>query len=289
MSAMIEDYNTALGILQDITESCMGDEKDFVESAIKSIHEAKMVAIEDKKNATEELMESGEISIEEYNNFTSYMEAEELESTLILEPYMTEAALSMSAALSASEARAFKSPKYENINKIAVGTTFGSSERSFIQSRLNKLASLEKLAVKPNKLKKKAGENGTVKFSYNGKDVITVTVKDNGNKKSLSVSATDGFTDSIYDAYVSAACGVMTNSIKSELSSAKNKWEMSKKGSEKAIKEYVEDIIEESGDTTIIREHLKEGIESGKINHFAARFFTRISDAMEMRNFTRRH
>ena len=280
--SMIEDYNISLESLNTIYESCSRDEKPFIEAAIKDINQAKCAAISHKKSDANMLYENGEITDKEYGNFMEYMNSEENDAILKACPYMTEAALSISAALATAEARAYNSKKYNDIMNISEGSTIGTAQKNFIHSRLKKAASIKKLDVMPNKLKKVSNDGKKAEFSYNDKVVITANITGFDKGKKISVSADPAFSDSLYDAYICATCGIMTSSIKSELANAKKAWEKNKKGSERAIKEYVEEVWEESGDFSSIRKNLNMAIADGKTSYFAAHFFNRVADAAEM-------
>lgn len=286
---MIEDYNTSLDSLKEIMESCSNEERPFIESAIKNINQAKLSAISSKIDDANILYENGELTETEYENFMEYMNDEGDAATVIVHPYMTEAALSISAALAASETKAFNSKKYNAIMSIENGKTFGTMEKTFIHSRLKKFATLKNLGVMPNKLKKSLGDNGKIEFSHNGKIVIKATVSGNNKKKNVAISSASNFSDSVYKAYVCASCGIMTSTIKSELKSAKEAWAKNKTASQKAIKEYVEEVWEESGDFSIIKENLNKAIDEGKTSHFAAQFFTRVADGYEMSLYAKGH
>ena len=281
--AMIEDYNSSLNSLSMIYESCSNEEKPFIESAIRSINQAKCEAISQKKEDAMILYENGELLDEEWENFMEYMDKEENDAILTAYPYMTEAALSVSAALAAAENNACNSKKYNAIMAKAIGESLMTMEKNFIHSRLKKLAVMKKLTIPPNKLKR-TSRGDKMEFSYDGSVAVTATISGFDKKKKVSISVSDQrFKDSIYAAYISATCGIMTDTIKSELTEAKKLWAKNKKGSEKAIKEYVEEVWEESGDFSSIKENLDMAVTEGKTSHFAAQFFTRVADAAEMK------
>lgn len=282
-TVLTSQYNDVLSLMTEMVEDCSSSEKPYLESAIKELNHAKLENIGIKKEETNAMYSEGTMDSDEAMEYMSYLESEEMDAIQVTTPYMTEAGMGISAALAISESKAYSSNKYTEVTKIANGDQIGKSAIHFIHSRLKKAAILKHLSVCPTKLKKKKVSNGSFEFYYQNSKAASATITQKGNSYSVKVSADGAFTDSVYNAYISATCGVMTAEIKSELANAKSQWKSMSKKSEKVIKEYVESVIEETGSTETIDEHLKMALESGDVNPFAIQVFNRIRNSHEIK------
>lgn len=282
-TVLTSQYNDVLSLMTEMVEDCSSSEKPYLESAIKELNRAKLENIGIKKEETNAMYSEGTMDSDEAMEYMSYLESEEMDAIQVTTPYMTEAGMGISAALAISESKAYNSNKYIEVTKITNGDRIGKSAIHFIHSRLKKAAILKHLSVCPTKLKKKKVSDGSFDFYYQNSKAASATITQKGNSYSVKVSADGAFTDSVYNAYISATCGVMTAEIKSELANAKSQWKSMSKKSEKVIKEYVESVIEETGSTETIDEHLKMALESGDVNPFAIQVFNRIRNSHEIK------
>lgn len=282
-TVLTSQYNDVLSLMTEMVEDCSSSEKTYLESAIEELNRAKLENIRIKKDEANAMYSEGTMDSDEVIEYMSYLESEEVDAIQVTTPYMTEAGMGTSAALAISEAKAYNSDKYTEVTEIKNGTRMGKSAIYFIHSRLKKAAILKQLSVCPTKLKKKKVSDTSFEVYYQKSKVASGTITQKGNSYSIKVSANGEFTDSVYSAYISATCGIMTAEIKSELANAKSQWKSMSKKSEKVIKEYVESVIAETGSTESIDEHLQMALESGDMNFFAIQVFNRIRNSHEIK------
>lgn len=278
----LEAYNDVLDSIDTIMESCSDAEKGYMADAIRSINKAKLEAISMKVESAEEMFESDDITTDEYQEYKGYLESERVDATEVAEPYMIEAALSISNALANSETKAYESSKGQAVMSTKPNTEIGHREINFIHSRLKHYAKVKNMPC-PSKIHLKKMEDGVYEGFFKNDSVMTVTTK--GKLPKFS-SMNAKFNKPIYIGYVAATVGVMSQQALSVMKSAKAEFAKLQASSERAIKEYVDDVLVETGDTTLIRENLETAISEGVTSHFAAQFVTKIADAEEIRMFS---
>lgn len=278
----LEAYNDILGSINEIMESCTDAEKKCMLEAVASINMAKLEAISVKTESAEELFDNDDITSEEYREYRDYLESERVDAAAIATPYMVEAALSISNALANSEIRAYESTKGKGVMATKPNAEINHREISFIHSRLKHYAKAKNIPC-PSKIHLKKMEDGVYEGFFKNDSVMTVTTKGKTPKFS---SMDSRFNKPIYIGYVAAALGIMSPQALSVMKSAKAEFEKLQVSSERAIKEYVDEVLVETGDVTLIKENLETAISEGVTSHFAAQFVTKIADAEEIRMFS---
>lgn len=293
----IKDYKSLLSTISEFKESATGKELEYLSEAEKYIKESELVALYDKKESATTLYNSGYMDSDEYDTFSDFLDTESCVLEQDINPYMTEAALSISATLAKGECKAYNSDKFKTV--MDSNGVIDKELKNFVLSRLNKIYNLRKLSIKPSSLKESSKWDWTGNEKYekisNKENVRVLGIKKNpsiiitmngDNVNKVTVINPD-LTNNVYSAYATVYLSNITKPVKKCLLEAKQGWANLTTSCEKAVKEHVEEILDEYGSVDIIYERANEAISKGYTSSFAVSNLLNLVNVFEVVNDTK--
>jgi hypothetical protein len=293
----IKDYKSLLSTISEFKESATGKELEYLSEAEKYIKESELVALYDKKESATTLYNSGYMDSDEYDTFSDFLDTESCVLEQDINPYMTEAALSISATLAKGECKAYNSDKFKTV--MDSNGVIGKELKNFVLSRLNKIYNLRKLSIKPSSLKESSKWDWTGNEKYekiaNKENVRVLGIKKkpsiiitmNGDNVNKVTVINPDLTNNVYSAYATVYLSNITKAVKKCLLEAKQGWANLTTSCEKAVKEHVEEILDEYGSVDIIYERANEAINKGYTSSFAVSNLLNLVNVFEVVNDTK--
>lgn len=134
----IKEYSDASKLLGLMLEDADGEEAKKLNDALTYVREAAALLADEKKMAADALMEAGEMSRQEYDQYMSYVEEFAMENAQELAPYTSIASIGTALTLATAEHNALHSNRFENIMTMESGEELSVKDANFLKSRFAK-------------------------------------------------------------------------------------------------------------------------------------------------------